>query len=156
MEQERRIDGRQIFDSMLNFARLGSSRGVNNFVLVGPVDVPTIFHTFAGAFPNLNESDSPIAVAGRRDNAIDVYSQILQLKVPQRIEDLKIKDSEEIRKICEKVFAAGNLPLIVIGIGEARDTEEEVVVLYSIIGFSPKGALLEIQDRIKSRMAKFN
>lgn len=112
MEQERRNDSRQIFESMLNFARRGPSRGVNNFVLVGPVDVPTIFHTFAGTFPDLKGSNSSIAVAGtRRGNVSDVYSQILHLEVPQRIEDLKIEDSEEIRRASEAVSALGYLTI---------------------------------------------
>lgn len=157
MEQERRNETVQLFDKMVNFARLGPSRGVNNFVLAGPVDVPTIFHTFVGTFPNLGESDSSIAVAGTsRNNAIDVYSQILHLEVPQRVDDLKIKDSEKIRQACENIFAVGKLPSIVIGIGETMDTGEQAIVLYSVAGISPKGALLEIQDRIKNRMAKFN
>lgn len=157
MEQERRNDGRQLFDAMLNFARLGTSDGVNNFVLAGPVDVPTIFHTLVGTFPDLSGSDSSIVVAGTRgSNVIDVYSQVLSLEVPKRIENLRIKDNEEARRVLEVVCARGSLPSILIGIGETRDTEEKVVVLCSVMGISPQKALLDIQDRVKSRMAKFN
>ena len=157
MERERRIGGRQIFDTMLNFARRGPSRGVNNFVLTGPVNVPTLFHTFVGKFPDLSGSDASIAVAGTiGNNAIDVYSQILDLKVPERVEDLNIRDIEEMRELFETVSIAEDLPSVVIGIGEARDTKEKVVVLYSLQGMSPTIALLEMQDRIKSCMAKFN
>lgn len=157
MEQERRNDGRQLFDVMLNFARRGPNDGVCNFVLEGPIDVPIMFYTFVGTFPDLNGSDSLITVAGTRgSNAIDVYSQILHLEMPQRVEGIKVRESEVIKRADEIASAQNNLPSIVIGIGETRDTEERVVVLYSVMGISPKKALLEMQDRIKSRMVKFN
>lgn len=157
MGKERGIDGRQIFDSMVNFARRGPDNGVNNFVLTGPVDVPTMFHTFVGKFPDLKGSDSAIVVAGtRRSNINDVYSQILHLEVPQRVDDIKVIESEAIKRANEISSVQNNLPSIVIGIGETRDTEEKVIVLFSVAGILPRKALLEIQDRIKSRMAKFN
>lgn len=157
MGKESRTDGGHLFGSMVEFARSGPDNGVNNFVLIGPVDVPTIFHTFVGSFPYPTGDDSSLAViATRQVSAFDIYSQILRLEIPTRVERIQVKDDEQMRRDFGKAAAMKNLPSIVIGIGEARDTKEEVVVLCSIIGISPKKALSEIQDRIKNRMSEFN
>lgn len=156
MERERGSNPRRYFDSMLDFARSGQNAGIRRFVLEGPTNVSAGFHTFVGKFPNQNGMGSQIVIASLMEgNAIEVSSQILQLKVSQSVEDLMIPEDEKVRIFNEALFALGNMPSVVIGIGET-ETEERAVVLFSVSGIPPNKALLEIQERVKTDMTQFN
>lgn len=152
-----RISPEDLANRMANFIRLGPSRGVNNFVLRGPINVPTNMKSFVGIFPGLGEEGDIATVSiGQKQTPSEVYSKVLELELPQRVKDTFITVDENIRERMERRSSHQGLPTIVLGFGEACEAREEVVILGFVSGMSADEALSKLQNRVQARMSEFN
>lgn len=157
MNQER-LPEENFFIAIQEYFKLGPLAGVNNFVLKGPIDVPTRFKTIIGVFPIPGKEDERnylMLTTEKNQEPLLCYSKILDLEPPQRTRGLAV-DNRVIREFSEHWAAAQKMPSIAIGIGEAVKTEEEVIVLFSVWGISPEKALKEIQEATRLRKIKLN
>ena len=149
---------RQLFENMTAFAKLGVSGGINNFCLVGAVNVPTLFEDFIGVFPKTDprEPRGYAFISTRTQNPQEVYTRILRLDLPQRIVRLRTIEDSTIRKMLELRSARNGMPSIMISLGKARDTGEDVIVLFCVAGISPQKAIKEMKREIRTRLYKSN
>lgn len=147
---------KEVFGRMRDFMRQGPQDGVNNFTLEGPIDVPTNMIHFIGLFPTWGGGPELIAISTTGANALKIYPIVSGMKLPQRVRDMKIKGDVELRRLSEIVSNLNGWPSILIAIGQTRETQEQVVVMFSVVGMKPEDAFKEIQERVKSRLDSMN
>lgn len=149
--------GKNFFSALLEYFKRGPESRVNNFVVKGPIDVPTNFKTIIGLFPILGGEDLRNYLILTAENQVpsSYYSKILDLELPQRIRGLVV-DNQGVRKSSEEWSATQRMPSVAIVIGEAIKTKKEVIILFAVWGISPEKALEEIQEETKLRRIKLN
>ncbi len=151
---------------MEEFATQGPEKGINNFIINGSRrDVQTIFKGFIGVFPYADDAaryETGLAITpfglslDPQPDARRYYREALGLSLPRAIARLPITDAEDIRRLVERVLARNAMPSIVLGFARAFDTEEDLVVLFSIPGYSPQTALRLVQQESRGRLASFS
>ena len=159
MPQER-LDLNQLMENMVAFARLPEAR---NFILSGPVkDEPIDITAVAGLYSPHTLSNEPtcliatISPEEKRKKPQHHHSQILKLKIPDRIIAQNIPDEPALRAMSELRSVLNLMPYIVIAFGHFRSTKEEVIILSTPNGISPQTALKEFQENSRSRLTTFN
>lgn len=137
--------------------------GVGNYVLKGPIDVPTEFENFVALFPGqIADKDVGIVAVGTSiTDTLTFYSRILELELPDRVKTIMpdIQGDPNLKRAVEDIerfHTMMGMPTRVLAFGEARDTKEEVIVLFATVGVHPQLALEEIKERIRSRLTSFN
>lgn len=148
----------QLYRRITEFVDLGTSRGVSNFCLSGPGNVPTLFGDFAAIFPQRTSQDINFAIVVTTPG-IDqksYYDRILALEIPDRVRAMRIREDPLLRVIMEQAMLARGLPSIVLAIGETQDTKERNIFLLCIAGISPENALTELQEKVRERKVRLN
>lgn len=138
-------------DRMIEFIR--SPQVAGNFVLEGPIDVPTFFETFVGIFLN---TDPDFFVVGDAVDLPRFYSRILNLELPGRLKEIRYGNDIIIAARLFENVRGPYLPNRVLAFGTSRDTKEEVVLLVASRGIPPQDALDDIKERVRERLARLN
>lgn len=162
MGSREQLNPQEIMGQIAEFFRLGPEKGINNFIINGPVrDAPIEFTIFAGLYPpHILSPEHTCVIVGNDPEGLTraphYHSKILKLQLSERVRQFKIKDIPSLRRGMERWVALNKMPYIAIGFGHTQDTNEEVVLLAFIAGISPETALKEFQDKSKNRLVTFN
>ncbi|GEM_PF-7107046 len=153
MAQER-ISAEVWRDMMLGFMRGGPQLGISNFTLKGSIDVSTYFDNFVGIF-----AEGMVVVGSSIGDRTEFFSRILDVGVPERVKQFPVVGDESLRdatRLVEGFHAMMSMPTRVLAFGKARDTGEEIVVLFTTAGIHPQEALDEIKEKVRERLAQLN
>lgn len=149
----------QVARSIEAFTNISPNKGVNYFILDGPVrHEATITQVAAALFPPVSELGTPwsvmISTTGEGREATEKYhSKILQLEINDRVRAFDFKDNPRIRAMFMKGCSLKGLPFITISFGRYKKTGDELVMLHSITGISPDTALREFQNKSRSKLS---
>ncbi len=138
----------ELFNDMLEFFLYAANGNAQIAALRGPIDVPTIFHTFAGLFP-----EGTFAAVSNRNGVdkIALYGNILGLSIPGRVLAVEDLDRPSLRRAHERLLSLNGLPSIVLAIGETQATQEEAIYIATARGIIPGTGLAEIQEAVRRR-----
>ena len=127
------------------FIRLGNEHGVNNYRIVGTPGRHAMLEVLFGHFPGVCGTTGMVLATGEPGVDPDEYiKKVLELKVPEDMINLGVPDNKTLRDGVERIMLRGAFPSQVLAIG--RSGEQEIIILYSIVGISPETALKEIQS----------
>lgn len=147
------------YERTQKFMQLQAEGLVSNFSLSEPRDVPTYMWGFFALFPRLPLETRPAYLSFSVDPNKDLVpfrSEVLSLRLPDRIRETKLRQDREISTAAEAVMAAQDLPSIVLAVGERYNPTEDVMLLFCVVGMSPEEALKQIQRRTREAIAKNN
>lgn len=136
----------------------GTRAGIANYLLEGTRDHPVKLWAFFGIYPSLPPLASNF-FAFATDPEKDFNQarrEILSLRLPERIRRLSIDPDQTIRLRYEELCAMTGMPSILLAAGERIQTQEMVLLLFTITGITPDEALSTIQVRIRQAYAKSN
>lgn len=154
-----RPESKELLEQMMVVVNGGDGMGVKNFVLKGPiVDAPIALATFFGLFPDLTGERREFALVKLNPavDTTDIYKKVLELEVPQRIKALAIQEDRPLRISLERRFACQGLPTLMVAFGRIKDTQEEVAILFTILGYTPHQALREIKEIVRQRQIRLS
>lgn len=151
---------RNLADSIKKFIQIATEGQANNFTLEGPVNIPIDFSVFAALIFDPEQGEIFAHLTLREDHPLSkgfaVHNKILDLKIPDRISHLGIRDDMTLTHAFKLTYARLGMPYMVIGFGKTRQAGEEVAILFSVPGISPKKALSDMQEAAKNRINSFN
>lgn len=145
-------------EKVCQFLGINPEKGVNNFSLVPPRNIPTTFWGFSALFPTVGSSrGSYVLYSSDQTRDIELFRRrISTLTIPDRVRELPIASNPVIQRMGEIKCALEGLPSIVLAYGERDDPTEEVIMLYCIVGVIPDRALKQIQQRHQEAVARLN
>lgn len=148
-------------DQIQTFKNMHPENAVTNLVLKGPI-LPDEINTYAtiALYPSFNPTDIPrgMELYSTREfaNLHHIYSKILSLTVSDRIKFLGIRDNPTMRdKLTTRSMLQG-LPIIVLSLARYQESQEEVIIMNSILGIAPETALEYLQGFAKRKLANFS
>jgi len=157
-----RPNPKMLFENAFNFTNLGSSRGIANFVLDGPIFEKRVeVLTIAGLLPPIQQHIRPVgyfivSVDTEKEETTEYHNRILQLKLSRRILDLGINDDQRLRNQMTAFCRQNNYPTSALVFGRYEKSDISVVALYTINGTSPQTSLGELQQRSRERLSTLN
>ena len=153
----------QYLDSMEAFCRIPVARGVNNFVISGPIlKKPFKIYGFAGMFPMMHkDEDYNLVIGYKREAGIDnipikYYSKILGVKMNDRIKEFQVTDDAKASLINRHICLQAGLPMFCFCFGKYKKGDIEAVSLYLVQGISPDTALRAVQNKARIKLSEFN
>ena len=158
---EQRPNAKNILQMMIEFSNLGIEKGINNYVISGPI-IPKrhMVLSAAGLFPALSSKEQGFAIVSavptEAKKMAEYHRRILSLSLDQRIIDLNILDNPSLRGALSLYCFINGYPTSAILFGKYEDTDVEVVALYTIQGISPQTALKEFHERSRKKLMSFN
>lgn len=153
---------RFIQEQIIRFIQTPPARGVNNFLLSPTGNVPTHFTDYVALFPPDGQIPGLVvtSIAEQQPTALDMYGRVLKLQIT---DDYMQSLHPQIRQDNEAQIALSVLkstlnaqPIAVVSFGKTIADGREAAILSSVWGWSPRTALLAVQDRVKERQTQFN
>ncbi|MDP2638521.1 MAG: hypothetical protein Q8P26_05680 [Candidatus Levybacteria bacterium] len=149
---EHKVPSKEIFYSFM------SGRESNKFFLEekAPHGEGINFGLTIAVFSDKNIGTLVGNLSSANPNMLEVYSKILRIKIPQRIQKLEMAEDEALAERNKKRLSLMRMPYLLLAFGKIANTEKDVAALYVVPGMTPEKALGEIKNFAARKLASFN
>lgn len=139
-----------LLESMTNFLVYATRGRARVRSLEGPIDVPTVFHTFVGIFPYGEPGYAVVSTKNVKKN--ELYDKILGLELPSRLKALGDIDDPDLSSLQQTYLHLLEMPSIALAIGETLVEGKEAIYIVTADGITPETGLAEIKSAVQKQL----